>query len=76
MIIIKTKNKSFSGVIANITFVMGEGKVETLTEDDKAWFKKYGAEIIEENKNEKENESKTSKSKKDETDQINKPEKE
>lgn len=68
MITIKTKNKTFNGVVANVVFVMGEGKVSTLTEDDKAWFKKYGAEIIEENAEiteENEKKSKTSKSEKE-----------
>lgn len=65
MITIKTKNKTFSGVVANVVFVMGEGKVSTLTEDDKAWFKKYGAEIIEESEDEQDKKSKTSKSEKE-----------
>ncbi|WP_288847169.1 hypothetical protein [uncultured Sneathia sp.] len=65
MTIIKTKNKTFSGVVANVVFVMGEGKVEILTEDDKAWFKKYGAEIIEESEDEQDKKSKTSKSEKE-----------
>ncbi|MDU4652602.1 hypothetical protein [Sneathia sanguinegens] len=65
MITIKTKNKTFSGVVANVVFVMGEGKVSTLTEDDKAWFKKYGAEIIEESEDEQDKKSKTSKTEKE-----------
>lgn len=65
MITIKTKNKTFSGVVANVVFVMGEGKVSTLTEDDKAWFKKYGAEIIEEPDDEQDKKSKTSKTEKE-----------
>lgn len=65
MITIKTKNKTFSGVVANVVFVMGEGKVSTLTEDDKAWFKKYGAEIIEEPEDEQDKKSKTSKTEKE-----------
>lgn len=67
MITIKTKNKTFSGVVANVVFVMGEGKVEILTEDDKAWFKKYGAEIIEESEDEQDKKSEDEQDKKSKT---------
>ncbi len=48
MIVIKTKNKDYSGEISGIIFINGVGKVEKLSKSDKEWFMKYGHEVTKE----------------------------
>lgn len=48
MLIIKTKNKKFTGVFGEINFLLGEAKVSSLSDYEKVWFSKYGATFIDE----------------------------
>lgn len=50
---IELKNKSYNGKLANITFINGYGKTDTLSEVDKKWFESYGHKVTEETKKEK-----------------------
>lgn len=52
MIKITVLNKDFNGVVSNISFINGVATVDTLIDDDKRWFERYGAivETVEDNK--------------------------
>ena len=45
MIIIKTKNPSYTGTLSSIAFLNGVATVETLTDDDKSWLESIGCVI-------------------------------
>ena len=47
MIIIKTKNKSYTGEISGIAFLNGTAKVKDLSTTDIEWFKSYGHTVEE-----------------------------
>lgn len=47
MLIIKTKNKSYTGEISGIAFLNGTAKVKDLSTTDIEWFKSYGHTVEE-----------------------------
>ena len=47
MLIIKTKNESYTGEISGIAFLNGTAKVKDLSTTDIEWFKSYGHTVDE-----------------------------
>ena len=47
MLIIKTKNESYTGEISGIAFLNGTAKVKNLSTTDIEWFKSYGHTVEE-----------------------------
>ena len=47
MLIIKTKNESYTGEISGIAFLNGTAKVKDLSTTDIEWFKSYGHTVEE-----------------------------
>ena len=47
MLIIKTKNESYTGEISGIAFLNGSAKVKDLSTTDIEWFKSYGHTVEE-----------------------------
>ena len=47
MLIIKSKNKSYTGEISGIAFLNGTAKVKDLSTTDIEWFKSYGHTVEE-----------------------------
>ena len=47
MLIIKTKNESYTGEISGVAFLNGIAKVKDLSTTDIEWFKSYGHTVEE-----------------------------
>ena len=47
MLIIKTKNESYTGEISGVAFLNGTAKVKDLSTTDIEWFKSYGHTVEE-----------------------------